>query len=317
MRALITGINGFVGGHLAEYLLHIGGWEVWGVALEPHLRLATIQDGVQLKVGDLRDAKRVSDIISEIQPEVIFHLAGQPFVPESFRDPSTTFDININAQLNIFLALLQHKIQARVLVVSSFEVYGQIQPEDIPIDEQTPFRPANPYGVSKIAQDLLGLQYTLSHDLDIIRVRPFNHIGPRQNERFVASAFARQIASIEQGKQPPVMYVGNLAAERDFTDVRDMVQAYVLAVQKGGAGEVYNIGSGQPVVIQSLLDTLLKMSSVTIDVQQDPDRMRPADIPKVVCDASKFRNHTGWTQHYSFDQTVHDILNDWRVRVAQ
>jgi GDP-4-dehydro-6-deoxy-D-mannose reductase len=290
---------------------------VWGVALEPHLRLATIQDGVQLKVGDLRDAKRVSDIISEIQPEVIFHLAGQPFVPESFRDPSTTFDININAQLNIFLALLQHKIQARVLVVSSFEVYGQIQPEDIPIDEQTPFRPANPYGVSKIAQDLLGLQYTLSHDLDIIRVRPFNHIGPRQNERFVASAFARQIASIEQGKQPPVMYVGNLAAERDFTDVRDMVQAYVLAVQKGGAGEVYNIGSGQPVVIQSLLDTLLKMSSVTIDVQQDPDRMRPADIPKVVCDASKFRNHTGWTQHYSFDQTVHDILNDWRVRVAQ
>jgi GDP-4-dehydro-6-deoxy-D-mannose reductase len=315
MRALITGINGFVGGHLAEYVLANTEWEVWGVALESSLQLPTLQERVQCIKLDLCDYPLVAEALAKMQPQVIFHLAGQPFVPESFRNPARTFHININAQLNILLALIEHRINARVLAVGSYEEYGHIQPEDLPIDEATPLRPANPYGVSKVAQDMLAYQYYLSHKLDVVRVRPFNHIGPRQNDRFVASSFARQIASIEHSRQPAVIHVGNLNAQRDFTDVRDMVRAYILAVESGEAGQVYNIGSGTPVKIADLLNTLLAHSSVPIDVQQDPERMRPVDIPQVVCDSRRFQAHTGWEPLIPFEQTLQDILDDWRSRM--
>lgn len=316
MRVLITGINGFVGGHLAEYLLQAGGHEIWGVALENTLRLPHLRDQVHLLQVDLSNREQTSSTIARISPQVIFHLAGQAFVPESFQDPAGTLSTNIMAQLHILLALQEHTIPARVLVVGSYEEYGHITPDDLPIDENTPLRPASPYGVSKIAQDMLALQYHISHKLDVVRVRPFNHIGPRQNSRFVASSFARQIAMIEQGKQPPVLSVGNLSAQRDFTDVRDMVRAYALAVEHGESGQVYNIGLGQVVSIQHLLDTLLAASKQTIEVRQDPQRMRPVDMPVVVCDASRFRAHTGWQPQIAFAQTLRDILDDWRTRAA-
>ncbi len=315
MRTLITGINGFVGGHLAEYLLTMPGWEIWGVSRAEQLALPQIRDQVRLIRADLCDAAQTDAAIATARPDVIFHLAGQPFVPESFRDPAATLNTNILAQLHILLALIAQKRHTRVLAVCTNEEYGTITPADLPIDEDTPLRPANPYGVSKVAQDMLAFQYHTSHGLDVVRVRPFTHIGPRQSERFVAAAFARQIAQIEAGVQPPVLRVGNLSAQRDFTDVRDIVRAYVLAVEHGAAGQVYNIGSGQAVTIQALLEQLLALSSIQVDVQPDPQRMRPVDVPLVVCDPGRFQACTGWTPHISFEQTLQDILHDWRTRI--
>jgi GDP-4-dehydro-6-deoxy-D-mannose reductase len=315
MRALITGINGFVGGHLAEHLLSLEGWEVWGMARQEHHRLPHLHERIPLIRADLRDPEQVSAALAHLQPQVIFHLAGQAFVPESFQDPAATLTTNILSLLHLFQALITHHLPARVLVVGSYEVYGQIAPDDLPIDEATPLRPTNPYGVSKVAQDMLALQYHLSHHLDVVRVRPFNHIGPRQNGRFVASAFARQIAQVEHGLLPPVIKVGNLNAQRDFTDVRDMVRGYRLAVEHGAAGQVYNIGSGQPVTIRDMLDRMRSISHVEIDVQPDPQRMRPIDVPTVVCDARRFRTQTGWEPQIAFSQTLQDIIQDWRERV--
>jgi GDP-4-dehydro-6-deoxy-D-mannose reductase len=262
----------------------------------------------------LCDAASVWQVIDYVQPQVIFHLAGQAFVPESFNDPAATLMTNIMAQLHIFQALIDQCRECRVLVVSSNEVYGMVRPEDVPLDESAPLQPASPYGVSKASQDLLALQYHLSHGLDIVRVRPFNHIGPRQNERFVAASFAQQVARIEQGHMPPVIHVGTLSARRDFTDVRDMVRAYRLAVEHAAAGEVYNLGTGQPVAVQRVLDLLLAASPVHIEIQPDPARMRPVNVPLVACNAQRFVARTGWRPEIALEQTMHDILEYWRMR---
>ncbi len=316
MRALITGINGFVGGHLAEQLLAHSTWEVWGVGRTAVLTLPHLRDHVQLLQADLCHADQVEQVIRRAQPQVIFHLAGQPFVPESFRHPAATLTVNIMGLLHICLALMHQRRSTRVLVVGTNEEYGQIDATDLPLNEDTPLRPTSPYGVSKAAQSLLALQYYRSHGLDLVCVRPFTHIGPRQSERFVAAAFARQIACIEAGYREPVIQVGNLCSYRDFTDVRDMVRAYVLAVERGASGQVYNIGSGRAVMIQTLLDKLLALSSVQVEVQPDPQRMRPIDVPRVVCDPTRFRACTGWTPDFTLEQTLQDILDDWRTRIA-
>jgi GDP-4-dehydro-6-deoxy-D-mannose reductase len=247
----------------------------------------------------------------------VFHLAAQPFVPQSWADPWDTFETNLRSQLNLFEALLRRGAPARMLVVGSNEEYGLVSPDSLPLRENSPLRPDSPYGVSKVTQDYLGLQYFLSHQLPVVRVRPFNHIGPRQSEKFVAPAFARQIASIEAGLAPPVIKVGNLTAQRDFTDVRDMMRGYRLAIEKGEPGEVYNIGSGTPRSVQQLLDILLGLSAVPIRVEQDPDRMRPSDNPIAYCDASKFATCTGWQPIIPFAQTLRDVLDDWRQRVRR
>jgi GDP-4-dehydro-6-deoxy-D-mannose reductase len=202
-----------------------------------------------------------------------------------------------------------------VVVVGSSEEYGAVQPEHLPIDEETPFRPMNPYAVSKVAQDMLGLQYYLSHKLDAVRTRPFNHIGPRQGLGFVVPDFASQIARIEAGRQEPVLRVGNLDAERDFTDVRDVVRAYHLLAVHGQSGQVYNIGSGKAHAVQEILDCFLAQSRVKITVAHDPERMRPSDIPKVVCDYGKLNACTGWEPAIPFEQSLVDVLNDWRGRI--
>jgi GDP-4-dehydro-6-deoxy-D-mannose reductase len=311
MRILITGISGFAGSFLADSLLQQPDVNLTGVIFGPedhaprHPRLTRVN-------ADLSDPARTLEIVRDAQPDQIYHLAAQAFVPEAWSDPWATLANNIRAQVNILNAVAQLGQNARILVVGTSEEYGHVAANHLPIREDTPLRPDNPYAVSKIAQDFLGLQYHLSHDLYTIRVRPFNHIGPRQSDRFVAANFARQIAEIEAGQREPVVHVGNLQAVRDFTDVRDMMRAYVLALTHGEAGEVYNIGSGQPRAIQELLDTYLRISGVTVRVEPEPARLRVSDTPVAYCDATKFRTRTGWAPTIPFEQTLRDTLEYWR-----
>ncbi|MFL5807643.1 MAG: GDP-mannose 4,6-dehydratase [Roseiflexaceae bacterium] len=315
MRLLITGINGFVGGHLAEHLLDSATGEVWGLAREPALALPELRGRVQLVIADLNHLDQVIAALASVRPEIIMHLAGQSNVPRAFADPAHTLQTNILAQLHLFQAALRLKQDPLILIASSNEIYGLISPADLPIDEDTPLRPINPYAVSKATQDLLAYQYHISHKLRTIRLRLFNHIGPRQADLFVASAFAAQIARIEAGVQPPLLRVGELSAERDFTDVRDIARAYESAAWHGEAGQAYNVGSGRTVSIRWLLETLLAFSERDIALEPDPARMRPADVPRVVCDNRRFCAHTGWAPQIPLEQTLYDILEYWRVRV--
>ena len=316
MRALITGINGFVGGHLAERLIDEGDWEVWGLARQDALGLPQLQGRVQAVVADLGDYASVQAALEQARPEVIFHLAAQSNVPRSFEDPAATLIGNIAGQLHLFQAALRLRHDPLLVIATSNEIYGQIRPEELPLSESTPLRPVNPYAVSKATQDLLAYQYHASHRLRTLRMRLFNHIGPRQSEQFVVAAFAAQIARIEAGQQPPMLRVGNLTAERDFTDVRDVARAYALAARRGQVPCAYNVGSGRCVSIRALLDMLLAHSSRPIEVELDPARTRPADVQRVVSDCRLFHEHTGWAPQIALEQTLADTLDYWRARVG-
>lgn len=314
MRALVTGIAGFAGSHLAEYCLARSDVEVWGLVRNRSQlgAAAALASRVRMVQADLRDASAVDAAVAEAEPDLVFHLAGQPSVPLSFEDPAGTLLDNAVGQLNLIRAVLLHRPRARFLVVGSGTEYGVIQPRDNPIHEGVPLRPNDPYAVSKVTQDLFGFQYFSSHQLQAIRVRPFNHIGPRQSAEFVASGFAKQVAEIEAGTIAPELRVGNLTAERDFTDVRDMVRAYFLAATEGEAGEVYNLGSGRGRRIADILGMLAAYSRVHLAVKEDPSRFRPVDTPSFVCDASKFRARTGWEPQIPLEKTLLDLLNYWR-----
>lgn len=314
MRALITGVGGFAGSHLSDYLLDHTDWQLFGCEL-PGWDGSCLDRRITRIEADLREREAVRAMLEQAAPDAIFHLAAQAFVPVSWADPWSTLENNICAQVNILDGLIQLGARPRVVVVGSNEEYGLVRPEDLPLREDSPLRPNSPYAVSKVAQDFLGLSYFLSYALPVMRVRPFNHIGPRQSEAFVAPAFAKQIALIEAGRQEPTIRVGNLSAQRDFTDVRDMVRAYDLVLTMGQPGEVYNIGSGQPRTIQTLLETLLSLSTTRIRIEFDPERMRPSDTPVAYCDASKLRAATGWEPQIPFEQTLRDVLDDWRTRV--
>lgn len=316
MRALITGMNGFAGSHLAEFLLTQSEVQVFGTGLGSITHLPHLASKITFIPGDLMNAPFVEYLLTQTQPTHIYHLAGQAFAPVSWQDPWATLETNIRAQVNLLHTAARMQSSARILVIGSLDEYGRVEPHDLPITENTSLRPDSPYGVSKIAQDFLGLQYFLSHRLHIVRVRPSNHIGPRQNEKFVTSNFAKQIAEIEAGQRAPVLYVGNLSAARDFTDVRDMVRAYYLALEHGVPGEVYNIGSARAVSIQTIVETLLRYSRVPIRIQVDSARFRPSDTPTLYCDATKFRTQTGWTPQIPLEQSLHDILEYWREQVT-
>ncbi len=315
MRALITGMNGFAGSHLADFLLTQPGMQLFGAGIGATANIAHVIERVTFTLGDLTDARFCEMLLAQTQPTHIFHLAGQAFAPVSWQDPWTTLEINLRAQVNVLHAAARMQSAARILVIGSMDEYGRIEPRDLPIAEETPLRPDSPYAVSKIAQDFLGLQYFLSHQLNVVRARPSNHIGPRQNEQFVTSNFAKQIAEIENGAREPVLRVGNLDAQRDFTDARDMARAYFLALERGAPGEVYNIGSERAVTIQSVVELLLRQSHVAIRVEQDPARLRPSDTPTLICNAAKFRAQTGWTPTIPLEQSLRDILNYWRNQV--
>ena len=316
MRVLITGAGGFVGYHLAAELAQS----------QPGARLigTTLYDSDRLhpaiahnRAIDLKDCDKVRALLKAFTPHAIYHLAAQAFVPRSFEAPWETLENNIRAQLNIIKACLELDLRPRILVVSSAEIYGDVRPAQLPLDEDSAIRPTNPYSVSKVAQDMLALQYHLSHDLPIMRARPFNHIGPGQNARFVAPAFATQIAQIEAGSSEAVINVGNLAAKRDFTDVRDIVRAYSMIIESGQPGEAYNVASGAARSIRQLLDILLSLSHARIETRIDAARLRPVDVPEIRGDAGKLRRHTGWQPSFSFERTLGDVLADCRQRVRE
>lgn len=317
MQALITGIAGFAGSHLADFLLRHTDCAVAGTIHRQDTRVSHLREHVAMYQVDVRDAAAVAEVIADVRPDLIFHLAAQSFVPISWQHPWTTFEQNVHGQVNVLQAVAQQELPARVLVVGSNEEYGIIRPEESPIDEDTPLRPISPYGVSKVAQDLMGWQYFRSYGMAVVRVRPFNHIGPRQGDRFVAPAFARQIAEAEAGMREPLLRVGNLSAIRDFTDVRDVVRAYWLTLTQVAAGEVVNIGSGQGRTIEELLRTMLSLSETAFTVENDPARMRPSDVPVSICDNRRITATTGWRPEISFEQSLRDILNDWRERLHQ
>jgi GDP-4-dehydro-6-deoxy-D-mannose reductase len=315
LRALVTGLNGFAGSHLADFLLTQNNVEIFGAGIGSLENLAHLGNRVQFIEGNLTDPNFAASLLAQTSPDRIYHLAGQAFAPISWQDPWTTIEINLRSEVNILHTAMQMKSRARILVIGSLDEYGRIEPSQVPVTEQTALHPDSPYAVSKISQDFLGLQYFLSYGLHIVRVRPTNHIGPRQNEQFVTSNFAKQIAEIEAGLREPILYVGNLTAKRDLTDVRDMMRAYYFALEHGVPGEVYNIGSGRAVAIQDMLDMLLKQSRVPIRVQEDPTRLRPSDTPIVYCDAQKFRAQTGWSPMISLETSLRDVLDYWRGKV--
>jgi len=318
MRILITGITGFAGSHLAEYILanhadaKVFGIIRWRSRMD---NIAQVQDKVRLIEADLKDMVSLRAALAESKPDRIFHLAAQSFVPTSWTCPAETFAINAIGQINLFESILALDLKPRVQIAGSSEEYGQVFSDEIPMKETNPLRPLSPYAVSKVSQDLLAFQYYKSYGLRAVRTRGFNHTGPRRGDVFVTSSFAKQIAEIEKKKRPPVINVGNLEAKRDFTDVRDMVRAYWLSLEKGIEGDVYNIGSGQAYSMQELLALLMSLSRTKMEVRIDPERLRPSDVPVLLADSSKFRTLTGWQPRIPFKQTILDLLNYWRERV--
>ena len=314
-RVLVTGVTGFAGSHLVDYLLTRGDCQIFGIH-RWRSRTENIEhfmDRITLLECDLRDASSTRDTLEKVRPEWIFHLAAQSFVPTSWIAPTESLTTNILGELNIFEAVRRIELPCRIQVACSSEEYGLVLPDEVPIRETNPLRPLSPYAVSKVAQDMLGYQYWMSWKVDSVRTRGFNHEGPRRGPVFVASDFAKQIADIERGKRAPVLSVGNLDSIRDFTDVRDMVKAYWLALEKCEPGEAYNICTGKGWKIRDVLDMLLGMSKSKIEVKQDPARLRPSDVPVLIGDNTKFVAATGWKPTIPFEQTLKDMLEHWRT----
>lgn len=318
MRVLITGITGFAGSHLADHILEyhpdvkIFGLVRWRSRMENILHL---QDKITLFEADLKDIVSLKKCLVDIKPDRIFHLAAQSFVPTSWKLPAETFAINAIGQINLFEAVLSLKLSPKIHVAGSSEEYGQVNSDEIPMKETNPLRPLSPYAVSKVAQDLLAWQYFKSYGLKTVRTRGFNHTGPRRGEVFICSNFAKQIAEIEKGKHEPILYVGNLEAKRDFTDVRDVVRAYWLCLERGEEGEVYNVGTGKTCSMKEVLDILLSLSKVKVKIEVDPIRLRPSDVPVLLSDPSKLRKLSGWEPKIPFKQSLEDLLNYWRERI--
>jgi len=344
MRVLITGITGFAGSHLAEYILAehpdvaVYGTYRWRSRMENLEDLVTkgvvdvvegrysptIGQGDEAHKGrvtllhcDLNDAGGVEKLIATVRPERIFHLAAQSFVQSSFDEPAATMVNNITGELNIFEAMRRHDTRIRIQIAGSSEEYGLVHPDEVPMKETNPLRPLSPYAVSKVAQDKLAYQYFKSYGLQTVVTRGFNHAGPRRGHVFSTGTFARQIALIEAGRHEPVIYVGDLTSKRDFTDVRDIVRAYWLALEKAEAGEVYNVGRGRTWTMGEMLNILLSHSTVKIRTQEDPARLRPSDVPILWADATKFAKATGWEPKIPFEQTLRDELDHWRKLVKR
>ncbi len=311
-RALITGGEGFVGRYLVDALARQG-YDVHATCKsECGEELPT---SAVYHICDVVSPNSVNGLLFALKPDVIFHLASISFVPDSFDDPWHVFEVNLRGTLNILSASCMLGKRPMVVLIGSGEEYGMVDEKLLPADETTPLKPLSPYAVSKASADLLGYQYFSVYGLPVVRVRPFNHTGPGQSPRFVCSSFAKQIAMIEKGKQEPVIAVGNVSAVRDFTDVRDVINAYMLLVQYGRQGDVYNVCSGKGYRISDILDMLIDMTDTKVEVRIDESKLREIDIPVMVGDCSKLVKETGWKRKYEIKETLRDLLNYWRALV--
>lgn len=306
MRALITGVNGFVGHYLSRYLLEKG-YEVYGTVIEDDIKM----DNIKILKMNLLNKQEVNETIEKINPEQIYHLAGQSAVGLSWNNPTLTMSVNINGTINLLDAVRSNNLNTKILIIGSSDEYGIIKPEECPINEEHKLNPNSPYAISKMAQEEISKLYIKSYQMKIIMVRAFNHIGPMQSKNFVVSDFASRIAEIEKGADP-IIRVGNLEAYRDFTDVRDIVSGYELLMNNGKVGEIYNIGSGKPYKIQQILDVLLSLSKKDIKVELDKNKLRPSDVPIIQCDNSKIKSHINWSPKYNLRDTLKDTLDYWR-----
>jgi GDP-4-dehydro-6-deoxy-D-mannose reductase len=318
MRALVTGISGFVGGHLAEHLVAAGD-SVVGLSASGRwpADLAHLGKAVRLEPFDLieQGEAELAELVRRKQPEVIYHLAAQSNPQGSLTDPRGTWALNLGGSLNLLEAVRSSGQKPRVVLVGSGVCYGNPAPEFIPVNEDCPLRPNNPYAASKAAVDLLGIQHYLTHGTDIVMVRPFNHGGPRQSPRYVLAGLALHVAEVERGQRECVE-IGNLDVVRDFIDVRDVVCAYRLLGQKGQPGEIYNLGSGQGTKIADALEYLRSQATKTVPVRVDTARVRPVDQPLLIADASKLRAAVGWKPRYTIDQTLADMLEFFRKTLS-
>src|SRR5512135_1601212 len=319
MRVLVTGVSGFVGGHLAEHLIESGDLVV-GLSASGRwpAELAHLARQVRIERCDLAAIEEadLADLIGRKQPEVIYHLAAQANPQASISDSRGTWALNLGGALSLLEAVKASGQAPRVVLVGSGVCYGCPAPEHLPVTESCPLRPNNPYAASKAAADLLGVQHFLAHGTDVVMVRPFNHAGPRQSPTYVLSALARQVAEVEAGRKARVE-VGNLDIVRDFTDVRDVVRGYRLLAERGVAGAVYNLGTGHGTAIADALETLRALARTPVEIHVDPARVRPVDQPLLVADPSKLRAATGWEPRFPIAQTLADMLDHWRAAAAR
>lgn len=311
-RVLVTGSGGFVGRVLID-ALRSKGREVFGVDHKP---VTDGVDGVEYLTRDLQDRKAVDDILADVEPQNIVHLAAQSSAGRSFAEPGETIKNNVVPTLNILEYLRTSGKQARFLAVGSADCYGDVGASELPLTESQPLNPANPYAVSKAFQERLCMQYSILYDIDVVSTRSFNHSGAGQTSTFVLSSFAKQVAEIAAGRKEPRVMVGNVELRRDFTDVRDVVQAYMLLLDKGESGEVYNVCSGTVYSLREMLETLATLAGVKIQIETDRDRLRPTDMKELRGDNTKLRRATGWSPKYSTKDMLQSLLDYWMQPLA-
>lgn len=311
MKSLIIGGAGFVGAYLIHHLKEELHQEV-AVTKMPNEQVQA--EGVEVYDLNILEKDSIVELLQKIHPDYIFHLAAQSSVSVSWKNPQLTIDVNVKGGVNLLDALREVDYRPRVLLIGSGEEYGHILPNETPIQEDNTLRPGNIYAATKACQNMLGKIYADAYGLQVMMVRAFNHIGPNQTPLFVVADFCKQVAEIESGTREPIMKVGNLAAKRDFTDVRDVVRAYGMLIEKGEAGETYNIGSGHAIAIDEILKMIVANSKVDIKVEIDPAKLRPVDVPIIEADTAKLREITGWKPQISLEQTIEETLNYWRDR---
>ncbi len=313
-KALIIGAAGFVGSYLID---HIQKHCIWSIVVTkmPQERL-TLQ-GADVCDLDIMDPAAITELLEEKRPDYIFHLAAQSSVAVSWKNPGLTVDVNIKGSLNVLDAVRKLDYKPRVLLIGSGEEYGHLRQDEVPVGEDNVLRPGNIYAATKACQNMLGAIYARAYGMDVLMVRAFNHVGPNQSPVFVVADFCRQAAEIELGMREPVIRVGNLSARRDFSDVRDVVRAYAALMEKGKAGETYNVGAGKAVEIRRILDMILSLAKKEIRVETDPSRMRPVDVPVIEADIRKLQACTGWRTEIPLEKTIEETLNYWRETLRQ
>ena len=310
MKILIVGAAGFVGNHLINHIQsNYPDWEIFATKM-PNEQIE--KDNIKIFDLDITKQDEIDNLLNEIKPDYIFHLAAQSSVALSWKDPQLTIDVNIKGTVNLLDGIRKLDNKPKVLLIGSGEEYGRIKDDELPINEDNKTRPGNIYAVTKVTQNMIGKLYADAYDLHIMNTRSFNHTGPNQSTMFVVPDFCEQVAQIEKREEEPYIHVGNLSAKRDFTDVRDVVRAYCLIMEKGKQGETYNVGSGKAIEVHEILNMILKETTAKIEVVTDPEKLRIIDVPIIEADITKLKNDTGWEPEIPLEQTIKETLAFYR-----